>query len=114
MTAPVWLRNPGIAYRSILSQSTNTLIPGRMCETGETGLTFTAKVRMSNPPCVRVAAHVAKSACGEIYVTSNSTSAFSAGTYPFMRIPIRIPGISVSLMLKVTHMSLMSRIATTG
>ena len=51
-------------YRPILSQSTSTLIPGRMFSAAETGRAFTAKVRMSNPPCVWVAAHVAKSACG--------------------------------------------------
>lgn len=51
-------------YLAILSQSTRTLMPGRRFSTGAVGRALTANVRISNPPCVRVAAHVAKSACG--------------------------------------------------
>ena len=39
-------------------------MPGRMFAASVTALALMAKVRMSNPPCVRVADHVAKSACG--------------------------------------------------
>ena len=65
--AHVLWKNPGIAFRpaySIRLQSTSTLMPGRMYSTQVTGLALTVKVRMSKPPCVRVAAQVAKSACG--------------------------------------------------
>ncbi len=39
-------------YSPTLSQSTNTLIPGRMRRTSSMGRAFTAKVRMSKLPCV--------------------------------------------------------------
>lgn len=39
---------------------------GRMYSTSCVGLALTAKVRMSKPPCVRVADQVAKSACTAI------------------------------------------------
>ena len=58
------LQKPRHRYLAILSQSTRTLMPGRRFSTGAVGRALTANVRMSNPPCVRVAAHVAKSACG--------------------------------------------------
>ena len=41
-------------------------MPGRMFAASVTALALMAKVRMSNPPCVRVADYVAKSACGEM------------------------------------------------
>ena len=55
-----------LSYFPIRSQSTSTLIPGRMFSICVVGLALTAKVRMSKPPCVRVADHVAKSACTAI------------------------------------------------
>lgn len=58
------LQKPRHRYWAILSQSTSTLMPGRRFSTGAVGRALMANVRMSNPPCVRVAAHVAKSACG--------------------------------------------------
>ncbi len=53
-------------YSPTLSQSTNTLIPGRMRRTSSMGRAFTAKVRISKLPCVLVAFHVAKSACTDM------------------------------------------------
>ena len=65
MQEPDHRRRAFFGGRSILSQSTKTLMPGRN-SFSDTGFAFTAKVRMSNPPCVRVADHVAKSAWAEI------------------------------------------------
>lgn len=57
---------PFLNYLAMSFQFTSTLIPGRMYSTSCVGLALTAKVRMSKPPCVRVADQVAKSACTAI------------------------------------------------